>query len=290
MKNLFSENLKKLRKTYNETQKELADKIGVAPNYICMLEKGSREMPSTDIVMAIANHYHITVETLLSPIENDGYTLKNIIIYWDEEWKTLCELFPIFGAEKLLEDELFKVAHKRHKEILLKYKNKHPLDVEQMLESMKQYDKSWENNNTIESLANILSILCVLCGSIGTKEMQKAEDHLRDYGFLCGKKLARVLVRKDNRDDPLEEAKRVFVNQYEVIIDKCFLNLKRDSAWADVADYYLCIAYMVGMVENDYGIDTNRNFGFEMMQRFAIMGNSLAMEYIELLISEKLHN
>ena len=279
--NIFGENIKKLRQAFGETQKQLADAIGVAHNYISMWEKGRREIPSNDIVMAIANHYRITVEELFRPIENDGYTTKNLTMSWDDLWKTVRRTYPIFKTDKALEDELFKSALQRHKKLLLSYKNKQPLDADKLVEIMEQYGESWEKNKTIDSLANIMSILCTLCGSFGTIDMIEVEDHARTYGFLGSKKFNEIFLRKDNGEDPLEKAKKEFANQNEEMIEECLENLKKDSKWADVADYYLCIAYMVGMVDNEYGLDTNYNIGWEMIQRFAIMGNPLAWEYIE---------
>ncbi|MGN0803914.1 MAG: helix-turn-helix domain-containing protein [Candidatus Coproplasma sp.] len=283
--NTFGENIKKLRYFYGETQKQLAEAIGVAHNYISMLEKGKRDLPSSDIVCAIANHFRITVEELYRPIANEGYSIKNLTMSWDEIWNIICIMFPVYNADRALMDELFNSAIEMHKKQLLNYKNRQTLNIEVMIEIIDTYRNSWEENKTIESLANILSLLCVICGSFVTKDGEKIEEHAKIYGVLGGKKLSEACLRKDYSIVELETAKKELVNQYEAILDECFETLKRDSEWADVADYFLALSYMVGMVNNEYGLDTNSNIGFEMMQRFALMGNDVAMKFISHSIS-----
>ena len=58
-------NIKKLRKRDNITQKELAQKIGVTTSAVGMYESGARK-PSIEALINIANHFDVSVDYLLT--------------------------------------------------------------------------------------------------------------------------------------------------------------------------------------------------------------------------------
>ena len=51
---MYKNKIKKYRKEKGLTLKELAEKSGVSVGYICHLEKGSRDNPSTEVMENIA--------------------------------------------------------------------------------------------------------------------------------------------------------------------------------------------------------------------------------------------
>lgn len=59
----FSEILKYLRNRAGYTQQELADKIGVSKQVICMYEKGRRR-PSYEVEEAIADVFNVSLDVL----------------------------------------------------------------------------------------------------------------------------------------------------------------------------------------------------------------------------------
>lgn len=60
----FSERLKELRRLNKETQSDLADAIFVSVNTLRGYES-MIHVPSVDILIAIAKHYRVTVDSLL---------------------------------------------------------------------------------------------------------------------------------------------------------------------------------------------------------------------------------
>lgn len=60
----FGEKLKSLRKMEKLTQKQLADRIGVAKSIISYYESGHR-YPSYDVLVKIARVFHVTTDYLL---------------------------------------------------------------------------------------------------------------------------------------------------------------------------------------------------------------------------------
>ena len=51
---MYTNNLKKIRKTSGLTIKQIAEKSGVSMGYICHLEKGTRENPTKEVMEKIA--------------------------------------------------------------------------------------------------------------------------------------------------------------------------------------------------------------------------------------------
>lgn len=60
----FAIRLKELRKEKNETQKQLADSIGVTQSMITRWEKDECE-PTATILIKIANHFEVCIDYLV---------------------------------------------------------------------------------------------------------------------------------------------------------------------------------------------------------------------------------
>lgn len=61
----FGEKLKQLRKNQKMTQQQLAERLGVAKSVVSYYESGDR-YPSYDVLIKIANTYHVTTDYLLN--------------------------------------------------------------------------------------------------------------------------------------------------------------------------------------------------------------------------------
>ncbi len=88
----FGKKLKKLRTNAKLTQQELADRIGVSNTTISFCENTER-YPSTDILIRIANYFHISTDYLLGI---DNTKVLNISELNEEEVKSLQNLIQIF--------------------------------------------------------------------------------------------------------------------------------------------------------------------------------------------------
>lgn len=75
----FSEKLNDLRKNANLSQKELADKLGVAQASINYWEKGQRT-PSIDMVALIAKYFNVSIEYLVTENTDISKTIRGVKI------------------------------------------------------------------------------------------------------------------------------------------------------------------------------------------------------------------
>ena len=74
----FGRTLRRLRKEDNLTQKQLADKLGLAFSTISMYERGDRE-PDFETLEAIADFFNVSMDTLYGKDTNNIYSLNNIM-------------------------------------------------------------------------------------------------------------------------------------------------------------------------------------------------------------------
>lgn len=56
-------------------------------------------------------------------------------------------------------------------------------------------------------------------------------------------------------------------------------SLKSDQQWSDLADYYLALRYVVGMVNTDLSKEMNSAIGIQMMLSFMTLGNKYAFAF-----------
>lgn len=73
---MYSERLKELRKNKKLTQKEVAEKIGVARTTYAMYEQNRRE-PDNETLQKIADFYNVTTDYLLGRTDDPAMTAKD---------------------------------------------------------------------------------------------------------------------------------------------------------------------------------------------------------------------
>lgn len=78
-------NLKELRKKKDETQKEIADKLGITQFTYCNYEKGKTE-PDINLLIKLANYYNVSLDYLC------GRTWNNQIGYIPEDKKEVVKI------------------------------------------------------------------------------------------------------------------------------------------------------------------------------------------------------
>lgn len=78
---MFSDNFRKLRKSYGLTQAEMAHSLGISPSTVGMYEQGRRE-PDSDMLKKICALYNVSTDYLLGvniQSENDEKSVDDFI-------------------------------------------------------------------------------------------------------------------------------------------------------------------------------------------------------------------
>ena len=85
--------------------------------------------------------------------------------------------------------------------------------------------------------------------------------------------------------DEIKEKRKCFIADFESIINETLKALKSNVEWADLADYYLALRYVVGMVDTDLTSEMNATVGMQMMLSFMAMGNDRAFRFCKICMS-----
>ena len=94
------------------------------------------------------------------------------------------------------------------------------------------------------------------------------------------------MMLKDTEDISITQKKISFISDFDEIITEAIKALKSDQDWSDLADYYLALRYMVGMVDTDLSTEMNSAVGLQMMLSFMALGNSHAFTFCKTCLSE----
>ncbi|MBQ8193747.1 MAG: hypothetical protein IJZ47_00125, partial [Oscillospiraceae bacterium] len=103
------------------------------------------------------------------------------------------------------------------------------------------------------------------------------------YGKALDKKFVKQYVLKDSY--PISEQnlqnKRAYVEDSQETVVTLIRFLKESDEYADLADYYTALRYVIGMVANEYSDDMNKTIGIEMLLSFAQLGNKYVIRYLK---------
>ena len=71
----IGKNLRTYRKQRNLTQEQLAERAGLSPNYIGILERGEK-LPSLETLLTLLNQLNVSADMVLCDVLTTGYAIK----------------------------------------------------------------------------------------------------------------------------------------------------------------------------------------------------------------------
>ena len=274
----IAKNIRDLRKAHGETQKELGRAINVEENTISMYESGKRQ-PDMQTIQTIAEHYGFPVDRLMDD-DFSQMDFKISTMTWDKMIATLEVQFPIICSDKAMQDQHFAQGYKRTQEIWGELKSSHEGIMRSAIESaLKEYESSLiDNPETVESAANMLWLTFINYALMPDEHSVKIGEAVQ-FGKSLKSDFVKKYVLKDSNPISVESAsnKREFVKDSQEAIALLIRILKESGNYSDLADYYIAIRYVIGMVDNEYSDDLNKTIGMEMLTTFAELGNGYAL-------------
>ena len=102
----FGSYVRELRINYNFGQRELANKIGIAPSYLNDIEKNKRSAPKTDIIKKISLYLKADLNLLNDLAGKSKKTLPPDIIDYVEKNPKIISLIRSVKNNSLNEDEI----------------------------------------------------------------------------------------------------------------------------------------------------------------------------------------
>ena len=278
----IAKNIRDIRKAHGETQSDLAEAINVSEKAVGNYETGTRQ-PDMQTIQAIAEHYGFPVDRLINE-DFSQMDFKLSTLTWEKAMEVMTIQFPIVCSDKAMEDPNFAEGYKRTQEIWVKVKEGQSGIMRSFIESafQKYEDAIIDNNNLVEAVANTLWLTFLVYALMPDEHSVKMGE-----AVLFGKALKRDFVKnyvlKDSNPISKENAenKRAYVADSQETVIALIRILKESGEYADLADYYMALRYVIGMVANDYSDDLNKTIGMEMLLSFAELGNKYVIRYFK---------
>lgn len=276
----FRKNIKDLRKAHNETQMDLALALGFdSVSTISMYENGTRE-PDLKTIQKIAEHYGITLDKLMRA-DFSNVDFISINYSWNNMISVFETMYPIVYSEEALKNGNFKKGYIQSNKILHEIQMGDSISRSDFETALEDYSKSLEENDIIEAAANILWLFFVLYSLLPDTKMIKIGEALLN-GKISSKKFVKYYTSNYDENDFLsDKAKKAYIQDFNTEILSCIQFLKDSKMYSELGDYYLALTYIIGMVDNDYGQEINKDIGMEMMLSYLSLGNLYAFKFVE---------
>ena len=266
-------NIKFLRKAHGETQSELGAAINVEKNTISNYENGKRE-PDEATLTSIAKHFMFTVEEL---IHLDFSGIGSIKLDTKAFIRNLDIVLPIISSDKAMNNESFCKAYKAHKRMYECFKNEELDDLDFIDDCFDNYEKAEEDDDAkIEAVGNIIALLYFTLLSLTIPALFSKPTAIV---LQLAKNDSDVQKAIQNRDPDFEKGAEEILaeihgsEEFNEEMNKHRLVLKQSTKWTELADYYLALQYVWGIVDNDLTFEFNRRIGSEMLDLIAVIDN-----------------
>lgn len=278
----IAKNIRDIRKAHGETQSDLASAINVSETAVGNYETGARQ-PDMQTIQAIAEHYGFPVDRLLNE-DFSQMDFKLSTLTWEKAMDVMAIQFPIICTDKAMQDPNFAEGYRRTQEIWSKVKEGQAGIMRSFIESafQKYEDAIIDNNELVEAVANTLWLTFLVYALMPDEHSVKMGEAVL-FGKSLKKDFVKSYVLKDANPISKENAenKRTYVADSQETVIALIRILKEYDDYADLADYYMALRYVIGMVANDYSDDLNKTIGMEMLLSFAELGNKYVIRYFK---------
>ena len=275
-------NLKFLRKLYNETQRETAAVINISEgtysDYINM-----KKMPSREIISKIAKHYNISeyelINTDLSKDSSD-FEYDDLKDFIKKITNNPELLFPIIEISNLENDIIFKEAIKLHKKMYADITNMKN-DFELLF---KKYEESYKKFKNLDSCANELILLLMLkSGNTTDSSFAGVYNPLEDSDLDIIIKDC-ILINYDE-NNKISNTINTDLNQIEIFnkkIDEIINILNKNNEYREFLEYYLVLEYLLGVGNINLDKGLNIFISMEMERCLERLNNKYLMNLINI--------
>lgn len=283
--NYLASNLKHLRKSYGETQEELAKALYLEKNTISQYESGSRK-PDEETLKGIAKRYGVTMDSLLY---EDLSFVPDMLAYYsdiDSNFLMVSGFFPIYRLDRRFDTKTIR-AFEAHKQLLF---GSSEVDIDLIIEAYDEaYDKfDIDSDEFLVIAVNLLSLCILLYSSIFNEaSVKQIEDFLlkdkKSKKEISSFVLNVVLPSFNDNEVRSPQFKRDLNEGLLYLIEI----LKESRKYSKVADYFFALRYIFNLVDNDYDYATNQLIGSELINGLSRLNNPYAKKFIQ--IGKKVH-
>lgn len=279
--NQLGRNIKHLREMHAETLDELGAVIHCAKSTVKGYENGSRK-PDLQTLQAIGMHYNKTVDELmntdltnLGDLTLDLNSLSGMI-------QLINVIVPLYRSDKAMENDNFRKGYELAQRLLDGFSKAEVMSGNIIVRIFESFITAAEESESPESVANLMWSIF-----IWWTQMYDPDQMLSLQNKMLSKKLTfkDYMKLRDTEDAKTKEKRESFIKDFDEIINVTLRALKSEQEWSDLADYYLALRYVVGMVDTELTYEMNSAVGMQMMLSFMTLGNDLAFKFCDTCLS-----
>lgn len=280
--NQLGRNIQHLRIIHDETLEELGGIIHCAKSTVKGYENGSRK-PDLQTLQLLAAHYNKPVDELLY---TDLTGLESISIDINSPSHTtelMKIILPLYSSEDAMGNASFKNGYDLSQRLLTAFSSAEVLPGNMIVRIFESFATAADESERPEAVANLVWSIFVWWSQIyDTNQLLSLQNK------LLSKKLSIKdwMSLKDTEDASIAEKRVSFITDFDAMITEALKALKSEQEWSDLADYYIALRYVVGMVDTDLSVEMNSAVGMQMMLSFMTLGNSYAFTFCQTCLSE----
>lgn len=282
--NLIGKNIQHLRKIHGETLHELGDFVFLGNTTIKNYESGERD-PKPQILAAIAKHYGKTVDELintdlteLNEIDFSVSGAKKMVAIWKI-------MIPLSSSERALKNKDFKKGYEKCCSILDSFSEDRPVMGHVISDCLDLYSKAAEDDDLPEAVANMMWLLFLNWSQIMDQNMVEAFTSII-YPRKNQPSATKIMLNvKSNMSEEVIEKRKEFIDDLDDSIIEIIKTLKAEPEWSDLADYFLGLRYLLGMVDTGLSPEMNETVGMQMLLSQVQMGNDYAFNTLKMMLS-----
>lgn len=281
----FGANLRNIRNCWGETLVDLASILDTNVSTVSQWENGKRT-PSNDILKLLSLHYQVTIDDLLY---GDFSELPSMVDYFvnlkdggDALIKENMRLFPLFATESEKEDARFLKALEIQKKV--RKGDENTIESSEFELFFDIFTDLFEKGGYPSAGANILSFLFLIAaGKLAFPFMDELEDFLKtDVGkntrkkakFLISNNILNSVMTDISSNEEIPDVK-----EFDETVLYIIENLKKDTHFYKVADYYFALRYVYGIVNNGLSQILNQQLGIYLLLDLTNINNPFAKRY-----------
>jgi hypothetical protein len=192
-------------------------------------------------------------------------------------------VLPLHCSEEAMKNSNFKNGYDLSQRLLAAFSNAEVLPGNIIVRIFEAFVTACEESESPEAVANL-----VWCIFVWWSQISDTNKLLSLQNKWLSQKLnfKDFMSLKDTEDISITEKKVGFITDFDGIITEALKALKSAHEWSDLADYYLALRYVVGMVDTDLSTEMNLAVGMQMMLSFMTLGNSYAFAFCKIGLSE----
>jgi transcriptional regulator with XRE-family HTH domain len=279
--NQLGRNIKHLREMHAETLDELGAVIHCAKSTVKGYENGSRK-PDLQTLQDIASHYNKPVDELLhtdltglGELTLDMNSISGML-------DLINVMLPLYCSEAAMKNDNFKKGYELSQRLLDGFAKAEILPGNMIVRIFEAYLNAADESEEPVAFANIM-----WCIFVWWTQIYDTDQILSLQNKQLSKKLTfkDYMKLRDTESSEIKEKRKAFVSDFEEVITGVLKALKTDLEWSDLADYYLALRYIVGMVDTDLSNEMNSSVGMQMMLSFMTLGNDHAFKFCDTCLS-----